>query len=305
MARIVETRPSLITSTTAHATERSRRAVMMSALGKLSFYALLIILSIPFIAPFLWMLSTSLKEPSQVFANPVIWLPSVPQFHNYIDAWTKTKPTFTTFYMNTIFITVLATLGSLISSSLVAFGFARLQFPGRNILFFVVLATMLLPSQVTLIPQYIIYKDLSWVNTYWPLILPSWLGGGAFNIFLLRQFFLTVPMEMDDAARIDGASSFDIYWRILLPLCGPVIATITIFSVMAHWNDFFGPMIYLTRNDMKTVALGLQLFKDIDGLISLHLLMAAATTAAIPMLAIFFLFQRYFVKGIALTGVKG
>ena len=195
-------------------------------------------------------------------------------------------------------------IGTVITASLVAYAFARLRWKGRDIWFVVMLATMMLPSQVTQIPLFILFKNFKWLNTYLPLVIGSFLGGGAFNIFLLRQFFKTLPNELPEAARIDGCSEIGIFSRILMPLCKPALATIAIFSFMGSWNDFFGPLIYLTDPNKYTIALGLRAFKGYSG-IQWNLLMAASITTTIPSLVLFFSFQNYFVKGITLTGIKG
>jgi multiple sugar transport system permease protein len=196
------------------------------------------------------------------------------------------------------------TLGTLITASMMAFAFARLRFPGRGFLFGLVLSTIMLPGIVTLIPTFIVFRYLGWINTLLPLIVPSWFGGGAFNIFLIRQFFMTLPYDLDEAARIDGASNFRIYWNILLPLSKPVLATVAIFSFIYHWNDFFHPLIYLQDTSKWTMAIGLQGFKDLYST-SWNLMMAASTAMITPLLVLFFLAQHYFVSGIHLTGIAG
>jgi multiple sugar transport system permease protein len=225
-----------------------------------------------------------------------------PHWENYVTAWTA-KP-FTRYTLNTVFITLACIVGQVLSASLVAFGFARLRFPGRNVLFLVVLSTMLLPSQVTMIPHYLIYRWVGWIDTFLPLIVPSFLGGGAFFIFLFRQFFMTLPRELDESARLDGASSFRVYWNILMPLCRPIVATIAVFSFIAHWNEFMGPLIYLNSPEKMTLALGLRVFQGTFGTY-FHLLMAAATLALLPVIVIFFFAQKQFVKSIVLSGLKG
>jgi multiple sugar transport system permease protein len=208
------------------------------------------------------------------------------------------------FFLNTMTIIVGALAGVLLTSSLVAFGFARLRFPGKTVLFGLLLSTMMLPSIVTLIPQFILFKQLGWYNTFLPLIVPYWFGGGAFNVFLMRQFFMTIPTEMDEAARIDGASDFTIFWRIMLPLSGPVLATVGVLGFLHFWNDFLGPLIYIVSMEKRTLALGLRAFQ---GLYSTqwNLMMAASTVMVIPVIALFFAAQRYFVKGVVLTGLTG
>ena len=192
----------------------------------------------------------------------------------------------------------------MLSASVVAYAFARLRWPGRDFLFIVVLATLMLPGQVTMIPIYLIFRELHWIDTLLPLIVPAWLGGGAMFIFLLRQFFLTIPVELEEAARIDGASSFGIYLRIMLPLSKPILVTIAVFSFIQHWNDFMGPLIYLNSTDKMTLALGLRVFQGTYGS-DWHLMMAASTAVLLPVLIIFFFAQKQFVRSIVLTGIKG
>jgi ABC-type glycerol-3-phosphate transport system permease component len=189
----------------------------------------------------------------------------------------------------------------------VAYAFARLRAPGRDLLFLLVLSTMMLPQQVTMIPRFILFKELGWYNTFKPLIVPAYFGGGAFAIFLLRQFYMTLPLELDDAATIDGCSRFRIFWNIILPLSKPALATIAIFSFFANWNNLMGPLIYLRSEEKRTLALGLTYFRDETGqtMVPWNLLMAVSLTVAVPPLAVFFFFQRTFVQGIALTGIKG
>jgi multiple sugar transport system permease protein len=221
---------------------------------------------------------------------------------NYAAAWTA-KP-FTRFTLNTLFVTFCCILGQVLSASLVAFAFARLEWPGRNLLFFGMLATMMLPGEVTMIPNYLIFRHLGWIDTFLPLIVPSFLGGGAFFIFLFRQFFLTLPRELDEAARVDGCSSLRIYWSVLMPLCKPILATIAVFSFVAHWNDFLTPLIYLNSSEKFTLALGLQFFRGTYET-DMHLLMAASTLVLLPVILVFFFAQKQFVKSIVLTGMKG
>jgi multiple sugar transport system permease protein len=255
-----------------------------------------------FVLPFLWMVSTSLKEASQVQHFPPIWVPHPIRWDNYAVALRKMD--FGTQLKNTLLIVYSCLVGQLFSASVVAFGFARLRFPGRDALFFLMLSTMMLPGVATLIPMYILYKHLGWIDTFLPLTLPAFFGGGAFYIFLLRQFFLTLPKEMEEAARMDGATSWDVFWRICLPLSQPALATVAIFSFMAHWNDFVGPLIYLRSPRNYTLALGLQTFQGLYST-DYQYLMAASIVVVAPIIVLFFLAQRYFVQGIVLTGMKG
>lgn len=262
----------------------------------LSFFAL--VLSLPMI----WLISTSLKVGPQTFVMPPQWIPDPVVWQNYPDAFTKVP--FGAYFWNTITVVLWATTGTLLTASLTAFAFARLRFPGRTFLFGLVLSTIMLPSIVTLIPTFIVFRNLKWINTFLPLTVPYWLGGGAFNIFLIRQFFMTIPYEFDEAARIDGASNFRIYWNIILPLAKPALATVAIFSFINHWNDFFLPLIYLQSNSKWTMAIGLRGFKDLYST-DWNLMMAASTAMILPLLVLFFAAQRYFVSGIQMSGIAG
>jgi multiple sugar transport system permease protein len=277
----------------------SRRA--RTRLAAAGVHALLLGGAALMLLPLGWMLSTSLKEAGDVFLYPPAWVPNPVRWANYRDIFT-TVP-FARFFLNTVVITMLDVVGKTLSCSLVAFSFARLRWRGRDALFLVMLATLMLPQHVTLIPQFILYKQLGLVDTFVPLVLPNFLGG-PFLTFLMRQFFMGVPTELDDAARIDGASTFQIYWRILLPLARPALAAVAIFTFNASWNDFLGPLIYLHSRDNYTVALGLRSFQQEHGT-DWNLLMAASLVAMVPVLAIFFAAQKYFIQGIVFTGVKG
>jgi len=254
------------------------------------------------LVPFLWMLGTSLKSEGNVFLYPPQLLPWPIHFENYPAALTSLP--FWRFYVNSGIVTISGTVGQLLSASLVGYGFARLRARGRNLLFLLLISTMLLPEQVLIIPQFIIYRTFGLVNTWVPLIAPSWLGVYAFYVFLCRQFFLTLPSDMDDAAKVDGASYFTIYREIILPLSKPVLASVGVFSFLFRWNDFFNPVIYLTTTDRFTMPLGLSLFQDYDGT-QWPWLMAASVVALLPCLIVFFAAQRLFVRGIATTGLKG
>ncbi|MGQ9554634.1 MAG: carbohydrate ABC transporter permease [Anaerolineae bacterium] len=259
-----------------------------------------------FLAPFLWMVSSSLKSDFDIRAVPPQWIPRHPMWHNYINALLGRWP-FPHYALNTTFITVTATAGTVLAASLVAYSFARLRWRGRDTWFIILLSTMMLPGQVTLVPVYYLFSVLGWVNTWAPLIVPSFFGGGAFNIFLARQYFMTITTEMDDAARIDGCSFFNIYWRIILPMSKPILATIAIFSFFGHWNDFFGPLIYISSKDKFTLALALYQYRAIQerSYGQMNYLMAASVAMMMPCLITYFLAQKLFIQGIVLTGVKG
>lgn len=256
--------------------------------------------SLLFLIPFLWAVSSSLKPSELIFADPPVWLPNPPRWENYPNALTALP--FARYFANTGVITFGALIGEVLSSTLVAYGFARMRFPGRNLLFMILLGTMMLPMQVTMIPVFIIFRSLGWIDTFLPLIVPAYFGS-PFYVFLLRQFFLTIPDDLEDAARIDGANSLRILARIFVPLSLPAMATIAIFSFMHHWQDFFMPLIYLNSKELKTVALALQMFRAEHGA-DWHLMMAVAVVSSLPSLLLFFLAQRYFISGIVMTGLK-
>ncbi|HOP56056.1 MAG TPA: carbohydrate ABC transporter permease [bacterium] len=275
--------------------------------SRVLLYLSLTVISILLLIPLLWAISTSLKEPSQIYTEHSPWIPNPILWTNYTEVW-KVLP-FATFYINSLIITIVPTIGALISSLLVAYGFARFDFPAKNILFYAVLSTMMIPSQVTIIPVFLIFKSLGWIDTFYPLIVPSFLGGGAFNIFLLRQFLMTIPRELDDAAKIDGCGSFDILRKILTPLLKPALATIAILTFMGHWNDFMGPLIYLKSLQKYPLALGLRFFQThyggiVGGTAHHNLLMSAAILSLIPCFILFISAQKYFVQGIVMSGLK-
>lgn len=280
---------------------QARSARTSRVISKTIVYTLLVVGGALFTVPFFWMVTTSLKTMGQVLMFPPIWIPVPPQWQNYASAWAYLP--FARFVLNTAIVTSVSSLGYLLSSSLVAFGFSRLRFSGRDTLFMVLLATFMLPSQVTLIPQFLLFQRLGWLNTLLPLIVPPYFGS-AFYIFLLRQFMMSLPMELDEAARIDGAGSLRIFSTIIVPLARPALATVAIMAFMYNWNDFFGPLIYLTSPEKMTLAVGLQLFRGRFET-EFNVLMAAATMAILPVFIVFFLTQKTFVEGIALTGIKG
>jgi multiple sugar transport system permease protein len=265
--------------------------------------ALIVIGAILMLTPFAWMISTSLKPEGDVFLIPIQWIPRRFVWSNYPEALTFVP--YARYFFNSMQVAVLAVLGTVLSSSLVAFAFARLRGPGKNILFIILLSTLMLPGEVTLVPVYLLFRHLGWLDTYMPLIMPSWLGGNAFYIFLMRQFFLTIPTELDDAAKIDGANLFHIYARIVMPLSKPALATVAIFAFFTNWNSFLLPLIYLNTAEKYTLPVGLRLY--LSSLANSHwnYLMAATLVAIIPPLVLFFISQRFFVEGAVLTGVKG
>lgn len=283
------------------ARSRSRRRAL-EGIWAIFWYIILSAVGIALALPLVWLVSTSLKTGAQTFVMPPIWIPNPFVWENYPEAF-RAVP-FDKYFWNTAQIVTFATIGTLLTASMAAFAFARLRFPYREQIFLLVLSTIMLPSIVTLIPTFIVFRWLKWINTLLPLIVPLWMGGGAFNVFLFRQFFMTIPYELDEAARIDGASNYRIYWSIILPLSKPVVATIAVFSFIHHWNDFFQPLIYLQNPQKWTMAIGLLGFKDLYST-SWNLMMAASTAMLIPLLVLFFFAQRYFVGGIQMSGLAG
>lgn len=266
-------------------------------------YGLLLPGALLFILPLLWMLSTALKEPKQIFVYPPQWIPNPLKWSNFWEGWNAYLP-FNLFLRNSLIITVNNIIGNLVSCCLAAYAFARLRAPGKNIFFMLVLATMLLPQEVTVIPQYVLFTKLGWNNTWLPLMVPPWFGW-PFFIFLLRQFFMSIPHDLDEAARLDGASSWRILWNIILPLAKPALATVVIFAFIGNWNNFLFPLIYIRDLDKQVLAVGLNMFRGQYGQVDFHYMMAVSLIVLMPVLIVFFFGQRLFVQGIALTGIKG
>lgn len=278
---------------------------LRQTVSKMGFKVLVIftvtILAMGFILPLVWLLSSSLKSNIEIFEMPPRWIPKELRWSNYREA-VQFIPYFT-YLRNTMIIALSTVIGVTISSSLVAYGFSRIQWPGRDLVFFIVLGTMMIPGQVTMVPVYLIFRRLGWVGTFLPLIVPSFFGN-PFSIFLLRQFFMSIPEELSAAAQIDGASDLGIFFRITLPLAKPALAVIALFQFMGAWNDYMGPLIYLSKESMFTISLGLSRY------LGMHfqewaLLMAASVITVTPILVLFFLTQRTFIEGISLTGIKG
>lgn len=269
-------------------------------------YITALVLGLLFVFPFFWTISTSLKAVDELFTFPPTWLPETPQWQNY-PAVLKRVP-FVMWSLNSIYIVMLNTVGTVVSAALVAYSFARFRYRWREAIFVITLGTLMLPDQVTMIPQYILFHRLGWINTHYPLWLPSWFGGGAFAIFLIRQFILSLPRELDEAALIDGAHYWRIFWQILMPLCKPVMATIAVITFIGTWNDFQRPLIYLQLPELFTLAVGLNYFNtlpEMAGEPMQALLMAASVMMIAPVIVLFFAAQRYFVQGIVLSGIKG
>lgn len=266
-------------------------------------YIILIFAAVICLFPFIWMISTSFKPMADIYKMPPSLFPTNITLENFIEGWAGAD--FGMYFKNSAIITFLATVGTVLSSSVVAYGFARFHSRLSKLLFIVLLGTMMLPTQVTLIPQYLLYFKLGMLDTFWPLIIPSWLGGGAFNIFLFVQFFRTLPKELDEAAKIDGANSFQIFSRILLPSVKAVMLAVLVMALVYNWNDFFNPLIYLNSNDKFTIAIGLQFFKGSQGNVQIGQMMAMALISLVPVLIIFVTCQKYFIQGIKMSGLKG
>jgi multiple sugar transport system permease protein len=279
---------------TLHQIKRIRDLMRMSVT-----YTVLITFGLTMLVPFLWMLSTSLKESSQIFTASIQMWPKPFVFKNYIEAWNAIP--FGKFYINSIFVAVCVTIGQVVTSSMAAYAFSRLKFPGRDKLFFAYLATMMIPGMVTMIPVFILLKMFNWLDTFKALILPSIFT--AYGTFMLRQFFMTLPSELEDAAKIDGCSLWRIYWQIILPLSKPAIATLATFTFLANWQSFVWPLIVTSSEKMKTLPIGLSYFQDIYTT-NWTYLMAGSVIVLVPALLVFIFNQRYITEGIALSGIK-
>lgn len=278
------------------------RRKMERATEKSLIVLLLVLIAIIMLTPLAWLVSTALKEQKQIFTYPPEWIPNPAVWSNFPDS-TTVYP-FIRYATNTTIIAGLNIAGTLITASMAAYAFARLQFPGRDLIFMILLSTLMLPFTVLIIPRFIQFRELGWIDTWLPLIVPNWFGGGVFFIFLLRQFFRTIPRDLSDAAKIDGASEFRIFWQIVLPLSKPALAVVAVFVFLDTWNDFLGPLIYITSPDKYTVSLGLSQFLG-NYTTQYAYLMAASTLMILPTIAVFIAAQRYLVQGVVLTGVKG
>ncbi|MHB0874524.1 MAG: carbohydrate ABC transporter permease [Anaerolineae bacterium] len=285
---------------------RVRRRPAVHYAGRVALYAVLLVLSLLFVLPFVWMVSTSLKDDPQVYHVPPIWFPSPQLWSNYPGALTQ-QP-FARFFVNTLWYALPATVGTILSCAIPGYGFARFRWRGRDLLFYLCLATMMIPFQVQMIPLFITFKKVGWINTYLPLVVPAFFGN-AYFIFLLRQFFMTIPLELSDAARIDGCGEFGILWRVIMPLSRPALAVVGLFTFMNCWNDYLGPLIYLNNIKLYPVALGLQQLRANYHAAGQRLvwpyLMAASTVVVAPILLLYFFTQRTFIEGITVTGIKG
>ena len=270
-------------------------------------YFVALIIGLIFAFPFIWAIFTSLKTTQELYLFPPRLFPNSLQWNNYLEIW-QVAP-FARFFLNSTVVAVLSVSGQVLSTSLVAYGFARFRFPKRNLLFLIVLSTLMLPPQVTIVPSFLLFKSLGWLDSFKPLVVPHWFAGSAFAIFLFRQFFLTIPQELDEAAKIDGANSLWIYFKIIVPLSTPVFITITVIAFLASWNDFFAPLVFLNSANNLTLPLGLAYFQRIGisgGRATEHLLMAAAMAMTLPCMVVFMILQRYYVKGVTISsGSKG
>ncbi|MEK6701604.1 MAG: carbohydrate ABC transporter permease [Planctomycetota bacterium] len=288
---------------------KSEQRKPLSLSGTILVTVSLVVIAAMFLTPVVWMACTSMKSPTDAAQGGISPLPNPASaaleniVHNYPEVWNDPSITFPIYLRNTLIIAVLSVTGMVLSSAVVAYGFARLNFKGRGPMFVVVLATMMIPFPVVMAPLYLVFRELGWIGTLRPLWVPAWFGG-AFNIFLLRQFFMGIPKELDEAARIDGCSHFGVFWRIILPLSKPALAVVALFHFMYVWNDFLGPLIFLTHRDDFTLALGLQLYQSKAGNTPWNLLMAASTMVTIPVLVLYVLAQRTFVQGMSADGLK-
>ena len=278
--------------------------------GRSLIYLLVFVGSVFSMIPFFWTVISSGKTPAEIYRYPPTYWPQNPQFlANYTEIW-EIAP-FALWFLNTAFVTAVALIGEVASATIVAYGFARFRFPLRDLFFMITLGTIMLPIEVTLIPTYLLFRNFGWIDTFYPLTVPAFFGGGAFNIFLMRQFMLSIPFDLDEAAKIDGASSWRILWQIIVPLAKPALATLATLGFINHWQSFLGPLIFLNSEDKYTVAVGLRYLSDSINQGSAvavpkdHLLMAASVLVALPSLILFFVAQKYFVQGIVTTGMKG
>lgn len=265
-------------------------------------YLALLAVSVMFLTPFVWLVRSALMDLSQIFTMPPEWIPKPFKWGNFSKALTILP--FGTYFINTLIIVVGTLVGTVVTSTIAAFGFSRIQWKGRDLIFAILLSSMMLPAAVTLIPSFLGWQWLGFYDTYYPLIAPAFFGGGMFNIFLLRQFYLTIPRDFDEAAVMDGAGYFTIYYRILLPLSRSAVIVVALFTFLASWNDFMGPLIYLKSDNLFTLALGLQMFQG-TYTAQWDLLMAASAAVVLPCVIVFLVGQRYFLEGITLTGLKG
>jgi len=279
------------------------RASITLKIGKAFIVFLLVTGSLVFLLPFYTSLAMSLKTPEELATTAAWSWPKNVTYANYTEVLTNPNVNFFRLFWNTVIVAGLATIGVILSSSLVAYAFAKIRFPGKDRLFILLLSTMMLPAIVTMIPTYFLFKELGWINTFLPLVVPAFFGGGAFNIFLLRQFFMGIPRELEEAAQIEGAGHWTIYSKIIMPLSGSALATVGIFCFIYNWKDFMGPLVYLNDPEKQTLEIGLSTYNSLRAE-QWHLLMAGSVMVTIPLIVMFLMGQRYFVKGMAMTGLK-
>jgi len=301
-----DTTVSAIAISPAHrsASERARRKQRI-VLGLT--HVVVLVFGLAFSFPLFWTVSSSLQTWQELRSYTPHLIPSVPQWGNYPRLF-AIQP-MARWLLNSFMVIAAALPGQILSATMTAYAFARFRYPGRDIWFIIMLGTMMIPSQVLLIPQYLLFNQFGWINTYYPLTVPSWLGGGAFTIFLLRQFIMSIPRDLDEAALMDGAGPFRILWQVLVPLMQPALTTVAVLGFLGTWNDFFGPFIYLNRARLFTAAVGLQFLTAAERIETTgeprdHLLMAAATVMTLPVLTLFVFAQRHFVQGVVLSGIK-
>jgi multiple sugar transport system permease protein len=299
---LVETKPAPVRPSPKRATLTAEQAERIRRFQRACAYVMLVAATAVFVLPFLWMITTSLKSDADNLAFPPDFLPSSFHFENYARGWSGSLP-FTTFLLNSVMITALSMLGNLVSCVLPAYAFARMRARSAGVLFSFMLATMMIPREITLVPKYVLFSRLGWVDTYLPLVVPEFFGV-ALYIFLLRQFFTTIPQELVDAARIDGASELRILWRVMLPLCKPAIAAIMLFSFVSNWNQVLEPIIYLRTTEKFTIPLGLAMFSG-QYATQYNQMMAVAIISLMPVLVLFFIAQKTFIRGVTLTGIAG
>ncbi|KRE71443.1 carbohydrate ABC transporter permease [Paenibacillus sp. Soil750] len=279
----------------------SNKSIRM--LGNVLTYVFLTIVSAVILMPFVWMLTTSLKDQTKIFSFPPQWIPSPIVWSNYSQVFT-TQPLFITHYANSLYIAIVVTVGTCIFGALAGFAFAKIHFPFKNVCFLILLSGMMIPNEVTIIPNFIWFSKLGLVNNHFPLIIPPMLGaGGIFGVFLLRQFYITIPKDLDEAAEIDGSTPWQTFWRIMVPMATPAFATLSIFTFLHSWEDFLDPLIYISSSKLFTLPIAMKLFTDTAGT-DWHLLMAASVMATVPLLLVFFFAQKKFIDGIATTGLK-
>ena len=273
-------------------------------ISKAILHAVLVVGSFVFAFPLIWLISTSLKPDTQIFVIPPQLIPNPVVWENYVGMW-KYFP-FMTFLTNTVFVVALNMIGTLLTAPMVAYSFARLKWKGRGVMFAILMGTMMLPSQVTMVPLYVFYNRLGWINTFFPLWVRTWFGGTALHIFLLRQFMMTIPSELEESALIDGAGRMMIYTRIMLPLVIPVLMTVAIFTFKDSWNDFMGPLLYINDSAKYTLSLGLRVFQQAAGTNQTQygMMMAATVFMTLPVVIFFFIGQKQFIEGVVLTGLK-